>query len=61
MSPLVMYSNCFEIVSTVAFLVSQTRLFCGMFMFNYVILYHYSIKLIVIIQGIIRVYEAPGI
>ena len=53
-----MYSNCFKIVSTVAFLVLQTTLFLGMFMFNTVILYHYIIKLIIIIQGII--YEVPG-
>ena len=58
MWPLVMYSNCFKIVSTVAFLVLQTTLFLGMFLFNTVILYHYIIKLIIIIQGII--YEVPG-
>ena len=58
MWPLVMYSNCFKIVSTMAFLVLQTTLFLGMFMFNTVILYHYIIKLIIIIQGII--YEVPG-
>ena len=36
---LVMYSNCFEIASTVAFLVSQTR---NMFVCNTVILYDYT-------------------
>ena len=35
MQPLVLYSNFFKIISTVAFLVSQTR---GMFVFNTVIL-----------------------
>ena len=42
MWPLVTYSNYFDIVSTVTFLVSQTRLSQGMFLFNTVILYHYT-------------------
>ena len=32
-----MYCNCFEIVSTVAFLVSLTRLILGRFVFDTVI------------------------
>ena len=49
MWPLLTYSNCFEIVSTMAFLVLQKRLILGMFVFNTVILYYTYI----IIQGII--------
>ena len=41
MWPLVMYS---KIVSTVTFLDSQIRLICGMFLFNTVILCHYTIN-----------------
>ena len=37
MWPLVPYSNFFEIVSTVAFLVLQTRLILCMFVFNTVL------------------------
>ena len=36
-----MYYNYSEIVSTVTFLDSRTRLISGMFMFKTVILYHY--------------------
>ena len=60
MWPLVMYSNCFEIVSIVAFLVFQTRLILGMFAClchgNTVILYHYSYT---ILYKVI-VFTAPG-
>ena len=38
MWPLVAYSNYFEIVSTVIFLVSRTRLIWGKFLFNTVII-----------------------
>ena len=38
--PLVMYSNYFEIVTTVTFLDSQTGLISGTFLFETVILYH---------------------
>ena len=54
MWPLVTYSNCFEIVSTVAFLVSQTRLILGMF--NTVILYHYTINSYLLYL----IFAAPG-
>ena len=49
MWPLLTYSNCFEIVSTMAFLVLRKRLILGMFVFNTVILYY----MYIIIQGII--------
>ena len=53
MWPLVTYSNCFEIVSTVAGLsVVLTWLILGMFACNTVPLY--TIKLMMIIQGIIK-------
>ena len=48
MWPLVMYSNYFEIMSTVTFLDLRAGLISGIFMFKTVILYHY-----IIIQGII--------
>ena len=41
---LVMYSNYFEIVSTMTFLISQTRLSRGKFVFNAVLPYHYTIS-----------------
>ena len=41
MWPLVIYSNCSKIISTLAFLVSQIS---SMFIFNTVILYHYTIS-----------------
>ena len=43
MWPLGMYSNYFEIVSTVTFLNSQTELITGMFLFKTVLLYHYTL------------------
>ena len=49
MWPLATYSDCFEIVSTVAFLVSQKQTYLGKFVFT---LY------IMIIQGII--FAVPG-
>ena len=51
MWPLVTYSNCFKIVSTVAFLVSRT---IGMFVVDTVILYHYTLQ-IMITQGIANI------
>ena len=41
---LVMYSNYFDIVYTVTFVESQTGLIWGKFLFNIVILYHYTIN-----------------
>ena len=61
MWPLITYSNCFEIVSTVNFLDSQTGLISDMFVFKTVLLYHFIFihyKIIMIIQDII--FAAPG-
>ena len=44
MWPSVTYSNYFEIVSTVTFLDSRTEFISGMFLFNTVLLYHYTIN-----------------
>ena len=44
MWPLVMYSNYFEIVSTVTFLDSLTGLISGKFLYKTVILYLYTIN-----------------
>ena len=57
MWPLVTYSNYFETVSTVMFLHPQTELISGKFLFKTVVLYHYTLY-IMIIQGII--FAAPG-
>ena len=43
MWPLVTYSNYFEVVSTVTFLDSRTRIISSKFLFKTVILYHYTI------------------
>ena len=43
MWPLVMYSNYFEIVSTVTFLDSRTGLISGIFLCKTVILYHHTL------------------
>ena len=42
MWPLVMYSNYFKMVSTVTLLDSLTELISDMFLFNTVLLYHYT-------------------
>ena len=43
MWPLVMYSNYFEIVSTMTFLILRTELISGMLLFKTIILYHYTL------------------
>ena len=57
MWPLVMYSNCLEVVSTVTFPDSRTGIISSKFLVETVILYHYTLY-IRIIQGII--FAAPG-
>ena len=57
MWPLVTHSNYFEIVCTVTFLDSRTGLISGIFLFKTVILYYYTLH-IMVVQGII--FAAPG-
>ena len=57
MWPLVTYSNYFEVVSTVTFLDSLTGIISSKFLFKTVLLYHYTLY-IMIMQGII--FAMPG-